>query len=227
VRTYLFDLDGTLTDARPGLHASFRAALAALGVGALSDTQLDRFLGTPLPEMFRSLNPGVSAVDIERGIQAFRATYESEGVFRNDLYPGIPEMLAALEERRLAAWVVTSKPEHYAVQVVQHLGIARHFAGIIGAGLSETDTKTTLIARAIARTGIRGEDALMLGDRYYDVVGALQNAVVPIGALWGYGSRDELSDAGCTLFVETPQQFTRQFIAATKAVPVPGRAGRR
>lgn len=211
-RTFLFDLDGTLTDARGGLISSFRAALAELGIADRSDEELDLFLGTPLPEMFRNLKPRISKADIARGMNAFRAAYEADGILKNRLYPGVRAMLAATTSRGLAAWVVTSKPEHYAIRVVKHLGIERHFAGVVGAGLSETDTKTSLIARALESAKVDSRDAIMLGDRFYDVVGARANKVLAVGALWGYGSRAELRDAGCTLFVNAPAAFQSRFV---------------
>ena len=214
IRTYLFDLDGTLTDARRGLHSSFRAAVAELGIPELTDRQLDRFLGTPLPEMFRTLRPQVSEADIERGMKAFRAAYEADGIRQNHLYPGIPEVLAALRRRRLGAWVVTSKPQHYAVQVVRHLGIDPHLDGVVGADLTETDTKAELIARVLDAAKTDGRSALMLGDRHYDVIGARENNVLPVGALWGYGSREEMEEVGCRHFVNTADEFRERFIDA-------------
>lgn len=216
-RTFLFDLDGTLTDARAGLHSSFRAALTELGIPDRSDEELDLFLGTPLPEMFRNLKPRISKADIARGLDAFRAAYEADGILRNRLYPGVRAMLVAITGRGLPAWVVTSKPEHYAVQVVKHLRIERHFSGVVGAGLSETDTKASLIARALEAAKVQGRDALMLGDRFYDVVGARANDVLPVGALWGYGSRTELRDAGCRLFANTPAEFQARFVDGDSA----------
>src|SRR5262245_42238070 len=115
-KTYLFDLDGTLTDAREGLHSSFRAALAALGIADRSDAELDLFLGTPLPEMFRNLKPRISKAEVVRGMDAFRAAYETDGIRKNRLYPGVRSLLEAIARRRFAAWVVTSKPQRYAVQ---------------------------------------------------------------------------------------------------------------
>jgi len=211
-RTYLFDLDGTLTDAREGLHASFRAALVALGIADRSAAELDLFLGTPLPEMFRNLKPRISKADIVRGMNAFRDVYETAGIRKNRLYPGVRSMLAAIANRGFTSWVVTSKPEPYAVQVVKQLGLARFVTGVVGAGLSETDTKALLVARALEAARVSGRDALMLGDRFYDVVGARANKVLPVGALWGYGTRGELRDAGCKLFVNTPTQFRAKFV---------------
>jgi phosphoglycolate phosphatase len=210
--TFLFDLDGTLSDSRGGLYLSFRAALAEIGAPALAEAELARFLGTPLPAMFRALDPGIDDAGIERGMAAFRAAFEAEGIFVNTLYPGVIDMLGRLGQGGHDAWVVTSKPEKYARQVVAHLALEDRFAGVVGAGLDETDTKETLIARALAEAGAAAADTAMLGDRHYDVTGALANRVLPVGALWGYGARVELEEAGCRHFADDLAGFSRLFV---------------
>lgn len=212
MKAYLLDLDGTLADSRPGLYPSFRSAIKAIGVAEQSDARLARFLGSPLPEMFRALKPGVSKTEIDAGIKAFRSVYEREGIARNRLYPGVPEMLTAIVGRDGTVWVVTSKPEAYALQVVKHLELDRYCAGVIGAGLDETDTKTGLIRRALLAAKVASGDAVMVGDRHYDIAGALENEVQPIGALWGYGSHDELFGAGCRQFARSPDEFREVFV---------------
>lgn len=213
MKAYFFDLDGTLTDARDGLYSSFRAALSALDIADLGDEDLDRFLGTPLPEMFRVLQPGISKAQIALGMDAFRRAYEAVGILQNRLYPGVPELLGAIARQGSVAWVVTSKPEHYAAQVTRDLKIAPYVQGVVGAGLEETDTKGELIARALVAAHAASTDVVMLGDRYYDIVGALENRVIPVGALWGYGSYEELHAAGCRRFVASPHEFCVKFVA--------------
>jgi phosphoglycolate phosphatase len=206
--TALFiDLDGTLVDSRAGLYPAFHAGARAIGVSDLTDSQLTTFLGTPLPDAFRSLKPSVTAAEIETGIAAFRETYEDVGIPGNVLYPGTIELLHAVRDRGRGAWIVTSKPEHYAVRVVQHLNIEGYVAGVIGAGLAETDTKTGLVARALAAARVANDAVAMVGDRHYDITGALENGVRPIGALWGYGSYKELREAGCREFAHSPDDL--------------------
>jgi phosphoglycolate phosphatase len=212
MKACFFDLDGTLTDARAGLHASFRAALAALGLRSLSDLELDRFLGAPLPEMFRFLKPGISQQEIEHGIDAFRVAYEGGGIRLNRLYPGVKEMLQTLKRKGIPVWIVTSKPQLYADEVIEDLGLSALVAGVVGAGLDEKDTKPELVRRALSEAGVAGEDVVMVGDRHYDIEGALQNGAMPVGALWGYGSIEELSSAGCTKFAKSASDFSRQFV---------------
>jgi len=212
MKACFFDLDGTLTDSREGLHLSFRGALAALGLETPGDPELDRFLGTPLPEMFRSLKPEISQPEIERGIVAFRAAYEGGGIRLNRLYPGVKELLQSLEGKGISVWIVTSKPEFYAHEVIKDLGLSQLVSGIVGADLDEKDTKSDLVRRALSEAGVAGQDAVMVGDRHYDVEGALQNGVMPVGALWGYGSLNELSSAGCKKFAKSASEFCREFV---------------
>jgi phosphoglycolate phosphatase len=212
---FFFDLDGTLTDSRAGLFAGFRAGIAAMGGPAPSDAALQDFLGTPLPVMFRSLRPGLTDTEVARATSAFRDTYEGTGILDNTLYPGVEAMLAAVRNAGGVAWVVTSKPQPHAERVVNLLGLGSAIRGIIGAGLAETDTKTELVARALAASGASRHRSVMLGDRLYDVIGARENQVRAIGALWGYGTERELRDAGCTSFARSPMDFAERF------VPVP------
>jgi phosphoglycolate phosphatase len=215
--SYFFDLDGTLTDSRAGLIDSFRSGLEAAGAPALPDRALHTYLGTPLPDLFAAACPGITAAGIEAAIASFRRHYEAEGIFHNTLYPGVREMLATLRAEGHLAWVVTSKPEPQAVRVASLLGIDHLLHGIVGASLAETDTKTELLARALAGSGARAADNFMLGDRHYDVHGALENGVTPVGALWGYGTRKELRAAGCTLFALSAADFTSRFVLPPSA----------
>jgi phosphoglycolate phosphatase len=128
-------------------------------------------------------------------------------------------MLALLRGRGYPAWVVTSKPEHHAVAVVDNLELTSLIDGVIGADLSETDTKTELVARALLASGGDPTGTMMVGDRHFDIIGALENRVTAVGALWGYGSYAELRDAGCRLFAESPADFTEKFVAGAAILP--------
>jgi phosphoglycolate phosphatase len=211
---YFFDLDGTLADSRLGLFASFRAGLAAIGVAPPSDAQLQRFLGTPLPEFFTAFSPALSRAALRKGIAGFRQHYDASGILQNTLYRDVLPMLEAVRQGRHGTWVVTSKPQPHAERAVFDLGLARFIDGIVGAGLDETDTKTGLVRRALDESGADPARTIMLGDRAYDVIGALENGVRPVGALWGYGTQDELCAAGCRDFAESAKDFAARFVPA-------------
>lgn len=147
-------------------------------------------------------------------MDAFRWAYETTGITDNELYPGVIPMLTSIRKRGAVIWVVTSKPEPQAVRVVAHLKLDSYVAGVVGASLAETDTKTELVARALAVAKVASDEAVMVGDRHYDIIGAVANGVPPVGALWGYGSRAELTDAGCHLFASSPDEFRKRFVEA-------------
>jgi phosphoglycolate phosphatase len=216
MKAYLFDLDGTLADSRAGLYPAFRSGLKSIGIASVDDARLAGFLGSPLPEIFRSFRPAIPQAEIDAGMDAFRAAYEITGITNNELYPGVIRMLAGIRQRGAAIWVVTSKPEPQAVRVVAHLKLDSYVAGVVGASLAETDTKTELVARALAAARVAGHEAVMVGDRHYDIVGAIANRVPPVGALWGYGSREELSAAGCRLFANSPDEFREKFVESDR-----------
>jgi|HubBroStandDraft_1064217.scaffolds.fasta_scaffold00238_11 phosphoglycolate phosphatase len=209
---YFFDLDGTLVDSRQCLFLSFRAAIAALDLSGIENDALARFLGTPLPEMFRTLKPNVTQAEIDRGMAAFRVAFEQRGIHQNHLYDGALAILHEIAHRGRKSWIVTSKPQPYAEQVVDVLGLNGLVSGIIGAGLDERDTKAGLIGRALQVSGLGKWQVVMIGDRHYDVEGALENQVRPIGVLWGYGSEAELRRAGCIDFARTPAEFIAKFV---------------
>lgn len=212
MRACFLDLDGTLTDSRDGLFRCFRAAIAALDLEAPDDARLKTFLGAPLPRIFRSLDPAVTEAGIERGIAAFRDEYAVCGVAANRLYDGAAEMLEAVRRAGGARWIVTSKPQPFAVQVAAFLGLDSRLDGIVGAGLAETDLKADLLARALGLSGAAAAEAIMLGDREDDVVAARTNGVRAVGARWGYAAEGELERAGCTEFADSPCDFTRRYV---------------
>jgi phosphoglycolate phosphatase len=213
MQAFFFDLDGTLTDSQAGIVDCYRAALKAVGAPEASGDDLTRQVGAPLPVMLRALKPGIADAEIERGIAAYRAAYERAGIFKNTLYPGVRAMLEIVRDTRRQSWIVTSKPAHYAEQVVDILRIRDLLDGVVGPGLDEHGGKLELIRRALTAAKLAPAQATMLGDRHYDVTGALQAGVAPVGALWGYGAREELSAAGCRDFAASAEDFSRRYAA--------------
>jgi phosphoglycolate phosphatase len=202
-----FDLDGTLTDSRPGIMASMRHALNTIGRECPTDEALLRFIGPPTHDAFRELLGSADPELNARAIAIYRARYAALGLFENSVYAGISEGLMALGELGYALWVVTSKPELFANRIIDHFELRRHFKGVYGSELSGVRShKGELIAHVLASEGLSGSDAWMIGDRMHDIRGAQQNALRSAGVLWGYGSREELAQAGAdALFASMPE----------------------
>jgi phosphoglycolate phosphatase len=106
--------------------------------------------------------------------------------------------------RRL--FVATSKPRIFAERIIDHFGLTSHFENVFGSELDGTRVdKGDLLAYAIETTGVDASQALMIGDRSHDMVGAKNNGIRGIGVLYGYGSEEELVGAGASHVCASPR----------------------
>ncbi|MGO8799416.1 MAG: HAD hydrolase-like protein [Roseiarcus sp.] len=211
--TVIFDLDGTLTDSRPGILRTTRYALRRLNeaMGRTApipeESALEFMVGPPLRETFAKL---VGPDLVERLLGFYRERYAEAGLFENAVYEGVPQALEALRRDGRRLFVATSKYEADARRILDHFGLAGFFAGIYG---SQNDggraVKDELLGFLAAREGILAGagDAVMIGDRKYDALGARAVGLPAIGALWGYGAAEELRDAGADPLIETPGEI--------------------
>jgi len=194
----LFDLDGTLSDSRPGIVRCFHHALIELGADVPSESRLARYIGSPLPirDCFAELLQTADTELVERAVTAYRSRFEPIGMFENRLYPGVEDALAVLGSSGARLHVVTAKPAVYARRIIRHFGIERHFSSLVGPGLEENRfTKADLICKALSENEASPGDAIVIGDRAADIIGARENGVRSIGVTWGYGEPDELAEA--------------------------------
>ncbi len=193
----LFDLDGTLTDPKSGIVRCMKHALHTLGASCPPDDTLASFIGPPLRGTFATLLATSDRSAIERAMALYRAEYGETGLFENQVYAGVAQMLDQARDLASAAFVATAKPKIYAERIVRRLGFDRYFAGIYGPELAgRFDDKSELLAHLLATEKVSPERAVMIGDRAGDVLSARANRVRSIGVLWGYGSEPELREAG-------------------------------
>ncbi|MFV2034932.1 MAG: HAD hydrolase-like protein [Halocynthiibacter sp.] len=203
MQTVFIDLDGTLIDPKPGITRSIRHALLAMGREAPGEDALEWCIGPPLLDSFRQL--GVPDAELDRTVAHYRERFTDAGLFEAVLYDGALDMLAALRDTGARLWLATSKPHEYARTICDHFGIAEFLGGVFGAELDFTRSdKTELLAHALSETATDAGRATMLGDRKHDVIGASNNGLRSIGALWGYGGRAELEAAGASLLAKSP-----------------------
>jgi phosphoglycolate phosphatase len=202
----LFDLDGTLTDSRVGITGSIRHAMTCMGRDCPDDDALAAYIGPPLRGTFATLLGTTDADVVETALGHYRTRYDDVGLFENAVYDGVPEMLEAAARVAGTLLVVTAKPRRAATRILTHFGLARHFQGIYGAEPGgRFDDKADLIGHLIEGGAIRAESAVMVGDRHLDIAAARTHRVRAIGALWGFGGRRELTEAGADLLCEHPR----------------------
>ncbi len=206
--TILFDLDGTLTDPGVGITNSVAYALKKWGIKVADRTTLYPFIGPPLVDSFQRFF-GFSTEQSEQAVVYYREYFREKGMFENEVYEGVEEMLRTLKAAGKRLVIATSKPEEFAVKILEHFGLARYFEYIVGATMdSSRSKKGDVIAYALKSCNITDRaDAVMVGDREHDVLGAKENGLDSIGVLFGYGSREELEKAGATYVAETVEDI--------------------
>jgi phosphoglycolate phosphatase len=202
----LFDLDGTLTDPREGITRCIAHALERLGIEPPPLDDLTFAIGPPLRASFARLLATDRRETIELAVSHYRERFADVGLFENALYDGIVETLATLADRGTTLLVATSKPVMYARRIVDHFELGRHFVEVHGCELDGTrEDKRELIAHIIPHHGLDAARAVMVGDRGADMRAARHHGLAALGALWGYGTRDELLEHGAQRLCEAPR----------------------
>lgn len=194
--TVLFDLDGTLTDPKEGITRCVAHALAAFGIHVADTDTLCPFIGPPLTECFETFY-GFSHEDAVRAVEVYRERFRPIGMFENKVYPGIPALLEALKAQGVTVALATSKPQEFALKILEHFDLLRYFDIVVGSELSGARVEKQDVIRAVlARlTSAQRERAVMVGDRCFDVDGAAGEGLACIGVLYGYGNAEELKNA--------------------------------
>jgi phosphoglycolate phosphatase len=205
-RFVVFDLDGTLVDSQAGILSSFHATLHDRGVSA-TDAELVDLIGPPLGQSFARL--GFADDEIEDVVALYRDYYDREGVDLCHLYDGVEDLLKALGDHDVRLGVATAKRVDFAVRVLTNLGVLDHFACVSGVSLDGRLTlKLEVVADALELLGEPGgRDGWMVGDRREDVLAGAAHELVTVGALWGYGSREELTESGARMLVTSPRDL--------------------
>lgn len=207
-KTYLFDLDGTLTDSGEGIINAVKYSLKRSGDPVPPQTELLKFIGPPLWESFETVC-GFSKQKAEQAVSLYREYYRETGLFENSVYSGVPQLLKDLRAAGKQLAVATSKPETFSVRILEHFGLAQYFDNITGSELDGTRVnKAEVIACALDRCSkshpIDISRTVMIGDRKHDILGAKANGIDCIAVLYGYGSKQEFEEYNASYIVSTP-----------------------
>ena len=190
-----FDLDGTLTDPMPGITRSVQHALRHFGIEVEDLNELCPFIGPPLADSFRE-RYGMTDAEATEAVAKYREYYAPKGIFENEPYPGILSLLAVTTAAGCINVMATSKPTPFARQIAEHFGFEQHFRLISGSTFDGTrTTKADVIRHALGELQIAPHEAVMIGDRRYDIEGAAETGLDSIAVGWGYASPGELEAA--------------------------------
>ncbi len=205
----LFDLDGTLTDPGEGITNSVAYALNKYGIVNTDRTELYPFIGPPLYASFMKYY-GFSEEEAIKAVDYYREYYTDKGIFENRLYDGIADCLKRLTEAGKKLLVATSKPEIFAKKILAHFDIEQYFTIVVGATLDgHLIEKSDIISYAFKNSGLSKDNAMMVGDRSFDILGAKEQGVTSAGVLWGYGDREELETSGADIIFERVEDIEK------------------
>lgn len=204
----VFDLDGTLTDSKPGILSCLQATLEAYGLVAIGP--LDRFVGPPVEDWALELLPNGSQMDRAAFARHYRACYDRSGWSNNSVFPGVRAALSELFACGLPLYVCTSKQEHFAIRILEEFRLSSHFSGIYGDKLEyAVHGKTHLLNMLLCENSLANQDVWMVGDRIHDFHAARENGIKSVAVGWGYGTPAEFERAD--QFVEKPGDLLTLF----------------
>ena len=210
-KNIFFDLDGTLTDSKPGIVKGVQYALRCCGIDEPDLDKLTSFVGPPLYKSFMNYLE-CSEEDAKEVVECYREYYAETGLYENALYEGIDALLYHLKEKGYKIILASSKPRIYVKRILSYFRIMRYFDIVEGSELDGKNTdKGELIAHILEKWNLKPEECVMIGDRKYDIQGAKVNGMDSIAVSYGYGTQDELSEASPTHLFSTIEELKNFF----------------
>ncbi len=206
--TILFDLDGTLTDPGVGITKSVEYALNRYGITVSDRTELYPFIGPPLVDSFQKYY-GFSKEKSIDAVEVYREYFRAKGMFENEVYPGIPELLKTLKQAGKTLLVASSKPEEFVLTILRHFGLLEYFDFVGGAAMDESRAKKEDVLKYVLQQAkvTDPSTAIMVGDRKFDVHGAHAFGLDAIAVTYGYGSVEELTAAKPEYLADSPARI--------------------
>ena len=209
----LFDLDGTLTDPKVGICTCVQYALKDAGIEESNLDVLEPFIGPPLKDSFQEFYHMNEEQSI-RAIEKYRERFRTVGLYENEIYPGIADMLKRLHENGKKLGIASSKPTVFVEKILLHFHILQYFDVVVGSELDGTrGKKEEVLEEALHQLIPEGratyDTCVMVGDRRFDVEGAIAHGIDSIGVTYGYGGTEELQDAGVTYLADSVQELEK------------------
>lgn len=199
----LLDLDGTITDPMEGITKSVAFALNHFGIEVNDIRELCPFIGPPLIDSFKEFYQFTDE-QAHEAVAKYRERFATTGIFENKLYAGMTDFLERATQQGYTLMLATSKPSVFANRILTYFGISSYFAFVGGSGLDGSlPTKTDVIRYVLKQNDLTDlSKVVMIGDRKHDILGAKETGIASIGVLYGYGSREELTNAGADQIVQ-------------------------
>lgn len=212
-KAIFFDLDGTLTESGEGITKSVQYALEKIGKPEEDLEKLKVFVGPPLMEQFMKY-AGVDEETGRKAVEYYRERYEVKGIFENRPYDGVEDMLQELKRKGYILAVASSKPEYYVTKILDHFQLSSYFDVVVGSEMNGARTsKSEVIEEALKRIKMsdKRQEVLMVGDKEHDVLGARAAGLDCVAVAYGYGTKEELTEANPLKIVASVDELLHFF----------------
>ena len=205
----LLDFDGTIADTGEGIFSSVRYAIEAMGFDPLPEEVIHTFIGPPVFSSFkRALD--LSDEDSAKAVEKYRERYVESGIYQLKIYDGMQKLMEDMKKSGIKLAIASSKPENFIMKILDFLKIDSLFDYISAPESDKApESKTALVERAVSRSGIEKSRAVMIGDRYFDIDGAKGAGIDSIGVTFGFGSKEELQNAGATYLADSAEEIRK------------------
>ncbi len=205
---YLFDFDGTLCDTTEGIFNSIIYSLDCFGIKETDLKKLEFFVGPPLFESYKTIY-NVSDDDANWLIAKYRERYKEKAAEESKIYEGIREMLSELKANGKKIAVASSKPKTFVDEISKHHNIYQYYDFISAEDFKNNhSSKEDLINRCLDFFGNPDKaKVIMTGDRFYDIDGAKAVGIDSAGAVYGFGTEEELTNAGANYILNSPKDL--------------------
>lgn len=207
----LFDLDGTITDPKVGITTCVQYALEHFGIHEPDNDKMEPFIGPPLQDSFEQFYH-MDAETAKQAVAKYRERFQTVGLYENEIYDGMADLLKTLKEGGCRLAVASSKPTVFVKKILEHFDVVQYFDVVVGSELDGSRAKKEeVVQEALRQLDPKGQvssgQMVMIGDRYFDVQGAKAHHLDSIGVAYGYAAEGELQQAGATFVVDTVQQL--------------------
>lgn len=205
-----FDFDGTIADTKEGIFNCLKYAFTKVGLPIPPESELYKMIGPPLSEGFEDVF-GFKGEEVDLMIEKYRERYRAGGMFECTPYDGIENTLKTLKENGVSLSVASSKPLPFTTKLLDKFGFKDYFDFLSCPPMDAVHmTKTDIVNQALALNGIADKSrAVMIGDRFYDIVGAKEAGIEVIAALYGFGDENEFKKYGADYIAKTPSDITK------------------
>jgi phosphoglycolate phosphatase len=207
-RAVFIDLDGTITESGEGCMNAVRYMFGKVGYEENDEARIRSFVGPPIKSHLIDAF-GFSEEHAAQTYQYYREYYLTKGIYESRLYEGAEDALRALKASGRTLYIATSKPEVMTMPILERYGLLTLFDAVFAARHEEgVFDKTQVLQRAMTLLGGAPPHAVMVGDRSHDIQGGHAVGIDTVGALYGYGDREELMACAPDFLIDSAADLT-------------------